>query len=116
MALTVVICDTANLSLEHIYNTNSVHGFLRFVTVHPPGTSNDKQLLTYWIVFGSLNFIESFLHNFLNRLVFYWLAKCILLIWLLQSEISFVKTSSDPQMTEMFKQERTVNHNAHSTD
>jgi hypothetical protein len=73
-----------------------------------PGTSNEKQLLTYWIVYSSLGCIEYFLHRLLDLLQFYWLGKCIFLIWFRQSGSSSIKISSDSKLIDVSKEERTV--------
>jgi len=46
-------------------------------------TTDDTEWLIYWIVYASFGFIEYFGHAFFHSLPFYWLGKCLFLIWLM---------------------------------
>jgi len=74
--------------------------FFRVLALQSPGSSDDKQLLVYWIVYSLLNCIEYVGYAFFNLLLmcidclrfclshaelFYWLAKGIFLIWFMNS-------------------------------
>lgn len=43
---------------------------------------DDTQWLTYWVVFALLNVIEFFSSTILYYFPFYWLLKCVFLLWL----------------------------------
>ena len=38
---------------------------------------------TYWVVYSVFGLIEYIGYNFFNTLPFYWLIKCVFLIWLM---------------------------------
>jgi receptor expression-enhancing protein 5/6 len=46
-------------------------------------THDDTQWLVYWIVYAAFGFIEYLGYNFFHTLPFYWLGKCLFLIWLM---------------------------------
>ncbi|KAF7638998.1 Receptor expression-enhancing protein [Meloidogyne graminicola] len=43
---------------------------------------DDTQWLTYWVVFALLNVVEFFSETILYYFPFYWLLKCVFLLWL----------------------------------
>ncbi|KAJ9109907.1 hypothetical protein QFC19_001887 [Naganishia cerealis] len=58
--------------------------YLSCGALESPGKDDDKQWLTYWVVFGLLNFIESAgLRVVLYYLPFYFLFKTLFTIWLM---------------------------------
>jgi len=46
-------------------------------------TLDDTEWLVYWVVYSSFGFIEYIGHSFFHGLPFYWLVKCLFLIWLM---------------------------------
>lgn len=57
--------------------------FLSFRAIESPGTQDDVQWLTYWVVFGFFNFLETFaLRVVLYYLPFYFAFKTVFLLWL----------------------------------
>jgi hypothetical protein len=71
----------------------------RVLAVLSPGTSDSKPLLIYWTVYSSLTCVEYFGHSLFNGVfivieflvhslfhlsLFYWLGKCIFLIWFMK--------------------------------
>ncbi|KAJ1509868.1 hypothetical protein HMI55_007226, partial [Coelomomyces lativittatus] len=56
--------------------------YASFKSLETPSTDDDKQWLTYWIVFAFFNLIEFFSDHLLYWVPFYFLAKTIFLIWL----------------------------------
>ena len=57
--------------------------FLSFRAIESPGVQDDVQWLTYWVVFGFLNFVETFaLRLVLYYLPFYFAFKTVFLLWL----------------------------------
>ncbi|KRZ07295.1 Receptor expression-enhancing protein 5 [Trichinella zimbabwensis] len=44
--------------------------------------ADDKQWLIYWAVFGLFTLVDFFSENLYNFFPFYWLAKCVFLLWL----------------------------------
>jgi hypothetical protein len=59
--------------------------FVRASAVRSDETSVDKELLIYWIFYSSLICVEYLGYQLCNWLMFYWLAKCFFLIWLMVS-------------------------------
>ena len=47
-----------------------------------PDAEDDKQWLTYWIVYGLFSFIDLFAGSILKLIPFYFIVKIIFLIWL----------------------------------
>jgi len=60
--------------------------YASFKAVKTDDKADDKQWLTYWIVFGFFGLIESFTDFFLYWIPFYFLAKMAFLIWLYYPE------------------------------
>jgi len=57
--------------------------FLSFRALESPGVQDDVQWLTYWVVFGFFNFVETFaLRLVLYYLPFYFAFKTVFLLWL----------------------------------
>jgi len=46
-------------------------------------THDDTEWLVYWIVYAVFGIVEYIGHNFFHSLPFYWLGKCLFLIWLM---------------------------------
>jgi len=46
-------------------------------------THDDTEWLIYWIVYASFGFAEYIGYAFFHSLPFYWLGKCIFLMWLM---------------------------------
>ncbi|KAI5450037.1 ER membrane protein DP1/Yop1 [Naganishia albida] len=58
--------------------------YLSCGALESPGKDDDKQWLTYWVIFGLLNFLESAgLRVILYYLPFYFLFKTLFTIWLM---------------------------------
>lgn len=53
-----------------------------FKAVETPDSKDDKQWLTYWVVYGLLNIAERILSGFLAWVPFYFLLKLGFLVWL----------------------------------
>jgi len=60
--------------------------YASFKAVKSDDKNDDKQWLTYWIVFGFFGLIESFTDFFLYWIPFYFVAKMAFLIWLYYPE------------------------------
>jgi receptor expression-enhancing protein 5/6 len=57
--------------------------YLSFRALETPGPDDDVQWLTYWVVFGFFNFVESFaLRMVLYYLPFYYAFKTVFVLWL----------------------------------
>ncbi|CAD6567648.1 MAG: ER membrane protein DP1/Yop1 [Tremellales sp. Tagirdzhanova-0007] len=58
--------------------------YLSVQAIESPGTNDDKQWLTYWVVFGSMNLAESMgLRAILYWVPMYFVFKSIFTIWLM---------------------------------
>lgn len=53
------------------------------LAVESKGTRDDTEWLIYWVVYTTATFIEYIAYSFFHTLPFYWLGKCIFLIWLM---------------------------------
>ena len=57
--------------------------YLSFKALGTPGTRDDIQWLTYWVVFGFFNFVESLaLRIVLYYLPWYFAFKTVFILWL----------------------------------
>jgi len=57
--------------------------YLSFKAIESPGAQDDVQWLTYWVVFGFFNFLESFaLRVVLYYLPWYFAFKTVFILWL----------------------------------
>jgi receptor expression-enhancing protein 5/6 len=57
--------------------------YLSFRALESPGHEDDVQWLTYWVIFGFFNFIESFaIRMLLYYLPFYYAFKTVFVLWL----------------------------------
>jgi len=57
--------------------------YLSFRALETPGQDDDIQWLTYWVVFGFFNFVESFaIRLVLHYLPFYYAFKTVFILWL----------------------------------
>ncbi|KAI9202054.1 TB2/DP1, HVA22 family-domain-containing protein [Polychytrium aggregatum] len=70
--------------------------YASFKALESPGKSDDKQWLTYWIVFGLVNTVEFFTDYILYWLPFYFFFKAFLVIYLIAphfrgAEVLYVK-------------------------
>lgn len=59
-----------------------VPGYYSLIALNTPGTDDDFQLLTYWVVFAFLNVIEFWSKAILYWLPFYFLIKTIFLLYI----------------------------------
>jgi hypothetical protein len=65
--------------------TNSFYIHLqRILAVESQATHDDTKWLVYWVVYTLLGFIEYIRYAFFHNLLFYWLGKCLFLIWLMR--------------------------------
>lgn len=55
----------------------------RILAVETKVANDDTLWLMYWIVYCSFGFIEYVAYSFFQTLPFYWLLKCIFLVWLM---------------------------------
>ncbi len=55
----------------------------RVLAVESTATHDDTEWLIYWIVFASFGIVEYVGYAFFHSLPFYWLVKCLFLIWLM---------------------------------
>ncbi|EJD55107.1 hypothetical protein AURDEDRAFT_109571 [Auricularia subglabra TFB-10046 SS5] len=61
----------------------AVPAYLSFKAIETPATGDDTQWLTYWVVFGGFNFLESIaLRVVLYYFPFYFAFKTAFIIWL----------------------------------
>ena len=56
--------------------------FASFLALESDGDDDDKQWLTYWVVFGLFNILDQFAGFILTLIPFYYFLKLIFMIWL----------------------------------
>ena len=56
--------------------------FMSFLALESEGADDDKQWLTYWVVFGLFNIVDQFAGFILTFIPFYFFLKLIFLVWL----------------------------------
>ena len=56
--------------------------FMSFHALESEGVDDDKQWLTYWVVFGLFNIADQFAGVILSFIPFYYVLKVAMLIWL----------------------------------
>ena len=56
--------------------------FMSFLALESKEEDDDKQWLTYWVVFGLFNIVDQFAGFILSFIPFYYLLKLCFLIWL----------------------------------
>ena len=57
--------------------------FMSFIALESKGTGDDKQWLTYWVVFGLLNIVDQWTGFILSFIPFYFALKLFFLIFLM---------------------------------
>lgn len=57
--------------------------FMSFLALESKGEQDDKQWLTYWVVFGFFNIVDYFSHVVLSVIPFYFCLKLLFLLWLM---------------------------------
>lgn len=55
--------------------------YASIVAIESRSKEDDTKWLTYWVVFAAFSTVEFFSDIILNWIPFYWLTKCIFLIW-----------------------------------
>ena len=56
--------------------------FMTFLSLESPDEDDDKQWLTYWVVFGLFSIVDQFAGFILHFIPFYYFIKMSFLIWL----------------------------------
>ena len=56
--------------------------FMSFLALESEGADDDKQWLTYWVVFGLFNILDHFAGFILTLIPFYYFLKLIFMVWL----------------------------------
>ena len=56
--------------------------FMSFLALESEGVDDDKQWLTYWVVFGLFNILDHFAGFILTFIPFYYFLKLIFMVWL----------------------------------
>ena len=56
--------------------------FMSFLALESNGADDDKQWLTYWVVFGLFNILDQFAGFILTFIPFYFFLKLVFLVWL----------------------------------
>ncbi|CAF3572819.1 unnamed protein product [Rotaria socialis] len=53
------------------------------LAVESKGSHDDTEWLMYWVIYALFGFLEYIGYSFFQTLPFYWLGKCIFLVWLM---------------------------------
>ncbi|ODV90417.1 hypothetical protein CANCADRAFT_106338 [Tortispora caseinolytica NRRL Y-17796] len=59
-----------------------VPGYFSLIALESPSDKDDKQFLTYWVIYAGFTVIEFWSRAILYWIPFYWFFKAILLLWL----------------------------------
>jgi len=91
--------------------------FLSFRAIESPGTQDDVQWLTYWVVFGFFNFLETIaLRVVLYYLPFYFVFKTVFLLWLQMPQFRGAQTLYHTVLKPVLVNARKNGTNTSTTD
>jgi len=57
--------------------------YASLLAIEASATTTDTKWLVYWVVYATFGFVEYLASNFVRTLLFYWLGKCLFLLWLM---------------------------------
>ena len=77
--------------------------FMSFVALESEGEDDDKQWLTYWVVFGTFSIIDQFTGIILSLIPFYYVLKVAFLIWMFHPTSQGATTIYDNFILPFFK-------------
>ena len=80
-----IICVLLGVGATYIVTAIGVAypAFMSFIALESKGTGDDKQWLTYWVVFGLLNIVDQWTGFILSFIPFYFALKLFFLIFLM---------------------------------
>ena len=78
--------------------------FMSFHALETDGTDDDKQWLTYWIIFGCFSIVDHFAGIVLRLIPFYYVLKVAVLIWMFHPSTRGATTLYDQFVLPFFKQ------------
>ena len=78
--------------------------FMSFVALESDGEDDDKQWLTYWVVFGLFSILDQFAGIILALIPFYYVLKVALLIWMFHPASQGAITLYNNFILPLFKQ------------
>ena len=78
--------------------------FMSFVALESDGEDDDKQWLTYWVVFGVFSILDQFAGIILALIPFYYVLKVALLIWMFHPASHGAITLYNNFILPLFKQ------------
>ena len=81
---TGIICVMLGIGDQYITTAIAVAYpcFMSFLALESEGADDDKQWLTYWVVFGLFNILDHFAGFILTLIPFYYFLKLIFMVWL----------------------------------
>ena len=62
--------------------------FMSFLALESEGTDDDKQWLTYWVIFGLFNIIDQWSGFILTLIPFYFVIKLVFLVLLMHPSVN----------------------------
>ena len=78
--------------------------FMSFHALETEGADDDKQWLTYWVVFGCFTIVDQFAGIVLRLIPFYYVLKVAVLIWMFHPSSLGAITLYDSFVQPFFKQ------------
>ena len=66
--------------------------FMSFLALESKGSDDDKQWLTYWVVFGLFNILDHFAGFILTLIPFYYFLKLLFMVWLFHPQLQGATT------------------------
>ncbi|TFK98278.1 TB2/DP1, HVA22 family-domain-containing protein [Pterulicium gracile] len=89
--------------------------YLSFRAIESPSTHDDVQWLTYWVVFGFFNFLESFaISVVLYYFPWYFAFKTVFILWLQLPAFRGAQTMYHSVLKPVVLQAGTPSHSAHT--
>ena len=81
---TGIVCVMLGIGDQYITTAIAVAYpcFMSFLALESEGADDDKQWLTYWVVFGLFNILDHFAGFILTLIPFYYFLKLLFMIWL----------------------------------
>ena len=78
--------------------------FMSFLALESEGAADDKQWLTYWVVFGLFNILDHFAGFILTLIPFYYFLKLLFMVYLFHPQLQGATTVYNTYILPTMKQ------------
>lgn len=91
---TGIVCVMLGIGDQYITTAIAVAYpcFMSFLALESEGADDDKQWLTYWVVFGLFNILDQFAGFILHLVPFYYFLKLLFMVWLFHPSLQGATT------------------------